>query len=144
MVTRIWKDFVTLEILNEMGRNTMGEHLGMEFIEIGEDFMIASMPVDHRTKQPAGLLHGGASIALAETLGSVAGVSILDDPMKQSVVGVEINANHLRPVIKGLVFGKVSPIKIGKKVQVWSIEITDETNRLVCVSRLTTMTVNRK
>lgn len=144
MANRIWKEFATIELLNDMGRETMGEHLGMRFTEIGDDYMIASMPVDHRTKQPAGLLHGGASVALAETLGSVAGVSILDDPLKQSVVGVEINANHLRPVIKGLVFGKVMPIKIGKKVQVWNIEITDEANRMVCISRLTTMTVNRK
>lgn len=144
MANRIWKEFITLDLINKMSGNTLGEHLGIEFIEIGENYMIASMPVDQRTKQPAGLLHGGASVALSETLGSVAGVATLDDPSKQSVVGVEINANHLRPVVKGFVFGKVTPIKSGKKVQVWNIEITDEAQRLVCVSRLTTMTVSRK
>jgi 1,4-dihydroxy-2-naphthoyl-CoA hydrolase len=143
MKSKIWKEFITLEVINSMGKNTLGEHLGMEFIEIGDDYLLASMPVDNRTIQPAGLLHGGASVALAETLGSVAGVAILEDPLKESVVGVEINANHLRPVTKGKVFGRVSPVKIGKNIQVWNIDITDDKGRLVCVSRLTTMKVKR-
>jgi 1,4-dihydroxy-2-naphthoyl-CoA hydrolase len=143
MNKKIWKDFITLEVINAMGKNTLGEHLGMEFLEIGDDYLLASMPVDARTLQPAGLLHGGASVALAETLGSVAGVAMLEDPLKESVVGVEINANHLRPVTKGKVFGKVSPVKMGKNIQVWNIEIKDEKDRLVCVSRLTTMKVKR-
>ncbi|MEZ4982761.1 MAG: hotdog fold thioesterase [Saprospiraceae bacterium] len=133
----IWKQSFSLEQVNEMSRNTLFEHLGMEFTEIGPDFLTAKMPVDHRTKQPAGLLHGGASVALAETLGSVASVMCLPDLEKQTAVGVEINANHLRPATKGYVNGTVRPIKIGKTLHIWEIRIQNEKEKDICVSRIT-------
>lgn len=141
MEKKIWQSFMTVEILNSFSVNTMGEHLGIVFTEIGDDYLLAEMPVDHRTRQPAGLLHGGASVALAETLGSVAGFFTLKDPQKYSVVGVEINANHLKAVTSGKVTGKVTPVRIGKNIQVWNIEIKNDKEQLVCISRLTTMTV---
>jgi len=125
-----------------MSEETMVETLGIEFTEIGEDFLRARMPVDHRTVQPARLLHGGASAALAETLGSVAGVLCLEDVAAKSVVGVDINASHLRGVREGFVYGTVKPYRIGRKVQVWNIEIVDERERLICVSRLTLAVVD--
>jgi 1,4-dihydroxy-2-naphthoyl-CoA hydrolase len=103
------------------------------------------MPVDHRTVQPMRILHGGASVALAESMGSVAGVLCLDNPTTHTIVGVEINANHLRSVTEGnAVFAKASPIRIGRRIQVWNIEITDEAGRLTCVSRLTIMVVEQR
>lgn len=119
-----------------LGKNTMGEHLGMVFTEIGEDYLKATMPVDHRTKQPYGLLHGGASVALAETLGSV-GAALTIDPLKAICVGQEINANHLRSVKEGVVTGIAKPIHIGASSQVWEIKIYDAREKLVCISRLT-------
>lgn len=141
MEKKIWQSPIDVEMLNKFSINTMGEHLGIVFTEIGENYLIAEMPVDHRTKQPAGLLHGGASVALAETLGSVAGFCTLKDPTKESIVGIEINANHLKSATSGKVYGKVTPIRIGKNIQVWNIEITNEKNQMVCISRLTTMTI---
>ncbi len=126
----------TLESLNELGKNTMGEHLGIEFTEIGTDYLCAKMPVDHRTKQPFGLLHGGASCVLAETLGSVGSV-ICVDIEKYSIVGVEINANHLRSARSGFVYGKAQLLHGGKKIHVWDIKITSEEGKLICISRLT-------
>jgi 1,4-dihydroxy-2-naphthoyl-CoA hydrolase len=114
----------------------MGEHLGIEFIEVGEDFLKGRMPVDHRTRQPYGLLHGGASVALAETLGSV-GAAYVVDRRQFNTVGLEINANHVRGVREGFVTGTARPIHIGKSTQVWEIRITDEREKLVCISRLT-------
>lgn len=139
----IWKQASNPEILNEKSKNTLIEHLGIKILEIGEDFVTASMPVDHRTHQPDGLLHGGASVALAETMGSFAGWLSVNDPTKENVVGVEINASHLRPVREGTVIAKVTPIKIGKKVQVWNILISQQENE-ICICRLTTMTVALK
>lgn len=133
----IWKSPFTLDQLNESARDTMVEYLGIQFSDYGDDFLEATMPVDHRTVQPYGLLHGGASAALAETLGSMAGALCLEDPGKMGVVGVEINANHLRSATKGLVTGRTTPVKIGRRIQVWQIEIMDEQNKLICVSRLT-------
>ena len=127
---------VTLESLNQMSSKSMVRHLGIEFIEIGEDYLKASMPVDTRTHQPFGVLHGGASVALAETLGSVAANTVLTS-RDQYCVGQEINANHIRPVKEGLVFGITRPVHIGKTSQVWEIKITDERDRLVCISRIT-------
>ncbi|MCO6477872.1 MAG: hotdog fold thioesterase, partial [Phaeodactylibacter sp.] len=101
------------------------------------------MPVDHRTVQPMGLLHGGASCVLAETLGSVASILCVEDMDKETVVGVEINANHLRPATKGVVKGRVSPVRIGRRLHVWNIEIKDEAGRLICVSRITIAVVPR-
>jgi len=140
----IWKVKPNIEVLQSINKNTLVDHLGIEFTEVGDDYIIAKMPVDHRTKQPMGLLHGGASAALAETLGSIAAFAISEDPMTQSVVGLEINANHIKSAKSGWVYGKVTPIKIGRTVQVWQIDITNEDQVLTCRSRLTTMSVTRK
>ncbi len=127
---------ISLDQLNEMGKGNMAELLGMEFTEIGPDCLRAMMPVDHRTKQPYGLLHGGASAALAETVGSVASALIID-PEKQICVGLEINANHVRGIKEGYVHALVKPLHIGGSTHVWDIRITDDQHKLVCVSRLT-------
>ena len=139
----IWQQNVPLSYLNTLGVNNLSGHLGIEFIEIGPNFLIAKMPVVHRTMQPFGILHGGASVVLAETLGSVASTLCLKDIKKQTAVGLEINANHLRAVKEGFVFGKVTPIRVGRTVHVWNIEITDEQGNVNCISRLTTMIVKR-
>lgn len=140
----IWKNNPTIEGLNQMAKGNMLEHLGIEITEIGEDFLKAKMPVDHRTKQPLGLLHGGASVALSESMGSFASVLIIDNPLEQSIVGVEINANHLKAVRAGHVYSITKPVRIGRKIQVWNTEIYDEQNNLVCISRLTTMAVQNQ
>ncbi|MFY8045517.1 MAG: hotdog fold thioesterase [Chitinophagaceae bacterium] len=119
-----------------MGKNTLGEHLGMQFTEVGENYLKATMPVDHRTHQPYGLLHGGASVALAETLGSV-GAALTLDPDQFICVGMEINANHLRSVRSGKVTGTATPLHRGSSSQVWEIKIHDDHGKLVCISRLT-------
>lgn len=124
------------EDINAHGKHTLADHLGIQFTEIGADFIRGTMPVDHRTQQPYGLLHGGASVALAETLGSL-GAALTVDPEKFICVGLEINANHVRSTRKGLVTGTASPIHRGATTQVWDIRIHDEHGRLVCVSRLT-------
>jgi 1,4-dihydroxy-2-naphthoyl-CoA hydrolase len=139
----MWKQTYDLNHINSLNVNTLGETLGIEFIEVGADFIIAKMPVDSRTVQPYRLLHGGASVALAETLGSVASTLCIEDLSKKMAVGVEINANHLRPATKGFVFGKVMPIRVGRAMHVWNIEITDERGKLVCVSRLTVAVVDK-
>jgi 1,4-dihydroxy-2-naphthoyl-CoA hydrolase len=133
----IWKHAINLDVLNESSINSLSQHLGIEFTDFGTDFLTAKMPVDHRTVQPYGILHGGASVALAETLGSVAGLLSLEDPNKEMTVGVEINANHLKPANKGFVYGTVKPVRIGKNIQVWNIEIKNEDGQLTCVSRIT-------
>ncbi len=126
------------------GTTSMAEHLGIEFLEVGEDFITARMPVDHRTQQPFGILHGGASVALAETLGSVASVLTLDDPTIQRAVGLEINANHIRPVSSGWVYAKALPLHLGRTTHIWDIRITSEEQKLVCVVRFTVAIVNVK
>jgi len=126
-----------------MGKGNLGEHLGMVFTEVGPDYIKGTMPVDHRTKQPYGLLHGGASVALAETLGSV-GAAMVVDHQTYICVGQEINANHLRSVRSGLVTGTARPIHIGASSQVWEIKIHDEHDHLVCISRLTVAVLKRK
>jgi 1,4-dihydroxy-2-naphthoyl-CoA hydrolase len=128
---------VSLDALHTMSANTIANHLGIEFTEIGDDYIVARMPVDQRTHQPFGILHGGASVVLAETLGSIASFLCIRDPAKQHAVGLEINANHIRSVKTGFVYGKVSPIHVGRSTQVWDIRITNEENKLVCISRLT-------
>lgn len=133
----MFKHDLGIDVFNDMGKNTIGDLIGIEFVEQGKDYLIAKMPVDHRTKQPFGLLHGGASVVLAETLGSIASVLCLDDPKTQKAVGLEINANHLRAVTEGWVYGKVTPIHIGRRTHIWDIKITNEEDKLVCVSRLT-------
>lgn len=127
----------TLESFGQMNPKTIGSQLGIEFTEIGDDFVTARMPVDHRTHQIFGILHGGASVVLAETLGSVASMLALPDPQKQRAVGLEINANHVRSVKEGWVYGRVTPLHVGRTTHVWDIRITNEADKLVCVSRLT-------
>lgn len=139
MSKSIWRTPVDIELIGQMGMNTMMESLGIKFLEYGDDYMMATMPVDHRTHQPMGILHGGASVALAETLGSVASLFCLSDISKKAVVGIEINANHLKAKKSGIVSGKVTPIRIGRNIHVWNIDIRDENGDLVCISRLTTM-----
>jgi 1,4-dihydroxy-2-naphthoyl-CoA hydrolase len=117
--------------------DTITKHLGIEFTEAGEGYLIARMPVDGRTHQPFGILHGGASVVLAESLGSVASWMLLDDPTRQRAVGLEVNANHLRAVRAGWVYGRCTPIHTGRTTHVWDIRITDEQEKLVCISRLT-------
>lgn len=132
----IFRQDITLKTLNGMAKNTLAETIGIEFITIGDDFLEAKMPVDHRTHQPFGLLHGGASVALAETLGSVAAACCID-VTKQFCVGLEINANHVKGAKSGFVKGTTKPVHIGKQTQVWEIRITNEKNELVCISRIT-------
>lgn len=134
---------MTLETMNAHSKGTMMEHLGIVYTEIGPDYLCGSMPVDHRTKQPAGLLHGGASAALAETLGSMGSMSIID-PEKQSIVGIEINANHIRSMREGYVHGKASLIMRSRKLHVWEIRITNSGGQLVCLSRLTIMVLEKE
>ncbi len=133
----------SLQDLRKLSENTMSEQIGMEFTEIGEDYLKGRMPVDRRTVQPYGILHGGASAALAETLGSMAGALVLD-PEKEYCVGMEINANHVRSVRSGYVYGKATPIHIGRKTHIWEIRIEDEGGKLVCISRLTLAIISKK
>ena len=140
----IWfKKDLSLEYLNALGKGNMTEHVGIAFVEVGDNFIKASMQVDDRTRQPYGLLHGGASVTLAETLGSVAAAMVVDHEV-YNCVGVEINANHIRGAREGTVTGTTTPIHIGGSTQVWEIKITDEQNRLICVSRLTVAIIMKK
>ncbi|MBG6038150.1 1,4-dihydroxy-2-naphthoyl-CoA hydrolase [Proteus cibarius] len=136
----IWKRETTIEYLNYIGQNNMMSHLGIELTCLGDDYLEGTMPVDHRTKQPLGLLHGGASVVLAETLGSVAGYLCTEG--EQKIVGLEINANHIRSAREGKVRGVCKPIHLGRSHQVWSIEIFDDKDRQVCISRLTTSVIS--
>lgn len=138
----IWHSPVDLARLREWGIGTAIEHLGIEFSDFGSDWLAGRMPVDARTIQPFRLLHGGASVLLAETLGSCAS-NLCVDPARQYCVGQEINANHLRAVRQGFVTGRASPIHLGRSSQVWDIRISDEDNRLVCISRLTMAVLER-
>jgi 1,4-dihydroxy-2-naphthoyl-CoA hydrolase len=132
-----------IDQLNALCKNTLAEALGIEFTEAGTDYICGRMPVDQRTHQPMGLLHGGASVALAETLGSV-GASLQIDTARQACVGVEINANHIKSVRHGFVLGRATALHIGRKTQVWEIRITTEAGgELVCISRLTVAVLDR-
>lgn len=132
-----------VDTLNDWGKNTMTDFLDIKFTKIGEDFLEATMPVDSRTKQPLGLLHGGANVVLAETLGSVA-ASLTVNSEKQYCVGLEINANHIKSVKEGLVRGITKPIHIGKKTQIWEIKIYTESGELSCISRITMAVIDKK
>lgn len=132
----IWFQPFTLEDIQGYSRSSMVEHLDLRFTEIGPDFLRGTLPVDSRTTQPFGLLHGGASVVLAETLGSVAATHCVD-MSRYYCVGLEVNANHLRSARSGLVTGTARPIHLGKRSQVWDIRIEDEKGRLTCISRLT-------
>lgn len=134
MSTSIWFKPVTLADL--VITNGLPRHIGIEFTEIGPDFLRGRMPVDDRTHQPYRILHGGASVALAETLGSY-GATLVVDQSKYRVVGQEINANHIRAVASGFVIGTARPVHLGRRSHVWEIRITDEQDKLVCISRLT-------
>jgi 1,4-dihydroxy-2-naphthoyl-CoA hydrolase len=134
---------LTVEYLQSFETETMNQHIGIEFTEVGDDFLKAKMPVDHRTRQAYGILHGGASVALAETVGSVASVMIVD-PAKYYCVGVEINANHIRSIKDGYVTAKAIPLHLGSSTHVWDIKIVDEMERLICVSRLTVYILKRQ
>ena len=138
---RVFRADIGLDELNAMSRDTAIEALGIVFSDIGPDWLRATMPVDARTHQPYGLLHGGASVLLAETLGSSAGG--LCAPEGCGVVGIEINANHLRGARSGIVTGTARPLHVGRSTQVWEIRIEDEAGRPVCVSRLTLAVVAR-
>jgi 1,4-dihydroxy-2-naphthoyl-CoA hydrolase len=133
---------IPLSDLNAMNEGTMMKVLGIEYTALGADYICARMPVDDRTKQPAGLLHGGASAALAETLGSMGSVLMIDNET-QAIVGIEINANHLRKMKDGYVHGKATLIANSRKLHVWEIRISDERERLVCLSRLTVMVIEK-
>ena len=131
-----------LQLIRNRTKKTMVSALGIEITDFGEQYICGKMPVDHRTKQPFGLLHGGASVAFAETLGSIAAGNQVDLE-KYSVVGIEINASHLRAVTGGWVHGKATPTRIGRKIQVWDIDIKDDNDRPVCKSRLTLAVIKR-
>jgi 1,4-dihydroxy-2-naphthoyl-CoA hydrolase len=137
----IWFQPYTLEQVQQRGRGTMVEHVGIVITELGEDFLSGTMPVDHRTVQPMGILHGGASVVLAESLGSIA-ANLVVDPSAYYCVGLDINANHIRPADKGYVTGVAKPLHTGRTTQVWSIEIINSDGKLVCISRLTMAVVS--
>jgi 1,4-dihydroxy-2-naphthoyl-CoA hydrolase len=134
--SRTWFGTPPLEAANRQSAQSLIGHLGIEFVEVGEDYLVARMPVDDRTRQPVGVLHGGASVALAETLASCAATFTIDAD-NAMCVGVEINANHVRPVTSGSVTGTTHAVLVGRRTQVWQIAIRDDGGRLVCVSRCT-------
>ncbi|MFT3741492.1 MAG: hotdog fold thioesterase [Gammaproteobacteria bacterium] len=138
----IWFANPTLAEMNARGKNTMAEHLAIEFIEVGEDYLKAQMPVDHRTCQPLGIMNGGASCVLAETVGST-GANYCVDPESFYCVGLDINTNHIRPAANGHVIATARPFHIGRTTQVWGIEIVGHHGKLISVSRLT-MSVQKK
>ena len=133
----------TLPVLSPLGPKTMGEYLGMEWVAIDDDSLKMKMPVDDRTRQPYGILHGGASCALAETIGSIAS-SMVIDTSKFICVGLEINANHIRSVRQGYITATCTPLHLGKSTHVWDIKIQDDENKLVCVSRLTVAILEKR
>jgi 1,4-dihydroxy-2-naphthoyl-CoA hydrolase len=143
MMKSIWYKPFTLEHLNQSGVGTMVDFLGISFIEIGDDYLKATMPVTAKTKQPMGILHGGANVVLAETLASVAAMVVLNTETHYSV-GLDINANHIRSVSEGIVTGITRPLHLGRTTQVWSIDIFNEKGSLTCTSRMTAAVIERK
>lgn len=141
-MSKIWFSNPDVAQSEEMAKGTIHEALGIEITEVGNDFITGRMPVDNRTQQPYGILHGGASVVLAESLGSIASHYVVDSS-KYATVGLDVNANHLRPVRSGFVFGTARPIHLGRKVHVWDIEIRSERDKLVCKSRLTIAVVKK-
>jgi 1,4-dihydroxy-2-naphthoyl-CoA hydrolase len=137
----IWQKEFTLESLNERGKGCGVEHLGIMITQVTDNAIFATMPVDKRTKQPIGILHGGSSVFLAESVGSLAANMAVDND--HYCVGQEINANHLKSVTSGIVIAKATPFHLGRSSQVWSIEIHDESKRLICISRLTMAVLKR-
>jgi 1,4-dihydroxy-2-naphthoyl-CoA hydrolase len=143
-MSSIFKLDFNIEQLQDYHQDSIVALIGIEYVEKGDDYLIARMPVDARTVQPYGILHGGASVTLAETLGSIASFLTLDPSSNQTPVGIEVNANHIKSVKSGWVYGKVTPVHLGRKTHVWDIRITDENKSLVCVSRLTVMIIDKK
>lgn len=133
---KIWQTEINLQLVAERSQNTMSEYLGIEFIDVGDDYITARMPVDHRTLQPAGIMHGGASCVLAETIGSTAAQFCVNREQFYCV-GLDINTNHIRSIREGFVIGTAKPFHLGKSTQVWGIEIKNEEGKLVSVTRLT-------
>ncbi len=141
---RIWfKDDPDLAALNAEGQGCLHSCIGLEFVDFGDDWLKARLPVDARTKQPHGLLHGGASVVLAEATASVAG-SLTIDPQAHRAVGMEINANHVRSATRGFVYGVATPEALGQRMQVWAIRISDDDGKLICVSRMTLALLARR
>lgn len=136
----IWKSPITIDELKLRGQNTMTEYLGIEYLEVGEDFLTARMPVIDKTKQPMGLMHGGASAALAESVGSVCALMSVEHKT-ETIVGLELNINHIKAMREGYVFAICKPFHIGRKTHVWDIKITNEAKELVSIARLTTMVI---
>lgn len=137
------KNTDTIERVKEWCKNTMIEHLGIEITEVDKDFLCGRMPVDARTHQPMGLLHGGASVVLAESLASM-GAALQVDLTKKACVGLEINANHMRGISSGWVYGKATPVHVGRSTQVWETKITNEAGDLICISRMTVAVIDKK
>ncbi len=137
---KIWKQDFSIEGLNAISENTLAAHLKIRFTEFGDNYIIAEMPVNAQTVQPMRILHGGASVVLAETLGSIASYMCIEDLTTYQAVGLDINANHLRSVPENSkVWGRVTPIHIGRSTHVWEIKLTDKDNKAICISRLTVM-----
>jgi 1,4-dihydroxy-2-naphthoyl-CoA hydrolase len=134
---------VTIEMLNDKFNVNMTKFLGIEYTELGKNYILGKMPVDERTQQPFGILHGGASVVFAESLGSLAS-NIIVDQKKQYCVGLDINANHVKGATDGFVYGKATAVHIGKRTHVWQIDITNNKEELVCTSRLTIAVIDRK
>lgn len=142
-MSHIWFKDYTVDLLEGMRNSNMGTHIGLEFTEVGPDYLSGFLPVDHRTTQPFGILHGGASCVLSETLGSVAAWMTIN-PETQRAVGLEINANHIRAVTQGRVIGVCRPLHVGRRTQVWQTDITEEaTGKRVCISRLTVAIIDQ-
>ncbi len=139
----IWYKPANVEYLNQISKGTMVDFLGISFIEIGDDYLKATMPVTEKTKQPMGILHGGANVVLAETLASIAAMGVLNTETHYSV-GLDINANHIRSVSEGIVTGITKPLHLGRTTQVWSIDIFNEKGSLTCTSRMTAAVIERK
>lgn len=139
----IWKSEITFEKITKIRENTMVGHLGIEFTEIGDDYLKGKMPVNHKTIQPYGIMHGGASCVLAETLGSV-GATYTVDMNKQVTVGLSINTNHIRMIREGFVYGTARPLHIGRSTQIWEIDIINDEEALISLSRLTLAVIDRK
>jgi 1,4-dihydroxy-2-naphthoyl-CoA hydrolase len=137
---KIWNREITVQDLNDLNSGTLGEHFEIKFTEVGDDYIKATMPVNNKTKQPFGLLHGGASVALAETIGSVASWCVVNKELFMGV-GVEINANHIKAVTEGEVTAECRPLKVGGKTHVWEIKIYNNGGELCCISRFTSMIV---
>jgi len=133
----------TVENINNLSENCLVSHLGIKVTEVGDDFIIGKMPVDHRTKQPFGLLHGGASVVLAETLGSMASSGVID-PLTKQIVGLDINANHVKSAKSGYVIGIAKPLHLGNRTHVWEIRISNEAKELVCISRFTASVIDKR